>query len=242
VSGCTDVAAQMALTPSPSPEGRGEQDAVRSDSFSPLPPGEGSGVRAARESPHADADTAFRPATAFAFWCCLGVSAALFAAVTLAPKLRSYRELRHEYDAIERKLAVEERQVQHLQQVADALRNDPDFASELARADFGTDDSEERIPVDPRLSLEDASKLDATVANATADASTASHSTALLDTPLLDQLCDSAALRRSLLAAGALLILVGFTLLSGDARAPMDPDLDTRLRNWLTSRYRKPQT
>jgi hypothetical protein len=195
-----------------------------------------------RSGARGEQDAAFRPVIALAFWCCLGISAALFAAVTLAPKLRSYRELRHEYDALERKLAVEERQVQHLQQVADALRNDPDFASELARADFGTDDSEERIPVDPRLNLDDASKLNAAVRQAAADEARGLDSAAVLDTALLDRLCDSPPLRRSLLAAGGFLILVGFTFLSGDARLVTGPDLNTRLRDWLTSRYRKSNT
>jgi hypothetical protein len=182
-----------------------------------------------------DADAAFRPAAALAFWCCLAVAAALFAAVELSPKLRTYRELRHEYDALETKLTVEERQVQHLESVADALRNDPEFAAELARVDFGTDESEERIPVDPKLNLEDGSRFD----NAAGQRVAKTDPLGILQTPLLDKLCDSRLLRRSLLAAAVLLLLVGFVLFSGDARRLGHADLSARCRQWLAGRYGK---
>jgi hypothetical protein len=187
-------------------------------------------------------DSAFNPAVALAFWCCLALSAVLFAAVALSPKARTYRELRHEYDAIEGKVTFEERQVRHLQQVAEALQNDPDFASELARKDFGTNESEERIAVDPKLSLDDASKL-----NPSADRVAASGSKpgvdrlALLETPLLDQLCDSPLVRRSLLGAASFLLLIGFTFLSGDRRLAGQADLSTRCRQWLANRYFQPK-
>ena len=94
-----------------------------------------------------------RPLQSLLFWCCLALSAAIFAAVFLAPRLRTYRGLAREYAVLEGELVASERQVDYLQKVADALSHDRAFAAELARVDFGPSGPEERIAVRPALSF-----------------------------------------------------------------------------------------
>jgi hypothetical protein len=173
-----------------------------------------------------------------AFWCCLAVAASLFATVFLAPRLRTFRDLRREYDGLERELVTSERHVDYLQKVVDALRHDPEFAAELARVDFGVSGSEERIPVAPQLSLTGEPPAE----SVTAAGAARPFPRNLLDTPLLDTLSDDRSVRASLLGAASLLLLVAFTFLC-DTRprtVAIDPDCGrTRCRRWLAERYAK---
>lgn len=88
------------------------------------------------------------------FWVCLFTAAALYATVTLSPKLLAYLALDRECRINQWKLVSQERQVAHLQRVIDAQTNDPAFVREQARSDVGTAaQDEQRIPVDPHLRL-----------------------------------------------------------------------------------------
>src|SRR5579872_2877833 len=89
----------------------------------------------------------FSVASSLTFWASLGLAAVLFAALALAPKLRTYRDLRLEYEERQRALVSQEQRHDYLARVAEALINDADFAAEMARIDFGVADSEEHIPV-----------------------------------------------------------------------------------------------
>ncbi len=186
-------------------------------------------------APH-PSEPGFRAAASLAFWCCLLVSAAILATVFLAPRLRTYRDLRRQYDGLQRELVASERHVDYLQKVVDALRHDPQFAAELARVDFGVSRSEERIPVAPGLSLND----EATMDPETPQEAARPFPQSLLDTPLMETLADDRSVRASLLGAASLLVLVAFTFLC-DTR-PRLREVDavgwrTRCRRWFAERY-----
>jgi cell division protein FtsB len=194
-----------------------------------------------------DANTAepgFRPLAALSFWCSLFLAAGLFAVLALAPKLRTYRELAREQEGLERQLVTTERRTEALAKVADALEHDPQFAAELARANFdASSGSEERIPVDPQLSL---AAWDSTGSDAQAE-HPSGHSRLLdgsgLDGPLLDQLADDRSVRTPLMAASSILLLVAFGLCGDRAperRASALVVSRGRIRGWLADRYRKP--
>jgi cell division protein FtsB len=171
-----------------------------------------------------------------AFWFCLSVAAAIFAVVFLSPRLRTYRDLHRQYDGLERELVASESNVDYLNRVVEALKHDPDFAAELARADFRVAGSEERFAVAPALRLNGV-RTDGE--SATPDAARP-PAPSPLDTPMLDSLSDNRSVRSSLLGAASLLVLVAFTLL-----CQKRPNLESiesarwgdRLRRWLADRY-----
>jgi hypothetical protein len=180
-------------------------------------------------------EPAFRPLAATAFWVSLFGAAGLFAALALAPKLRTYRELSRDYDTLQRRLVSTEHRTERLAKVADALEHDAQFAAELARVDFDTPGAEERIPVGPQLSLP---AWDANPASA--DIATRPSSAALLDGPFLDTLSDDRGVRTPLMAASSLLVLVAVALCGErrPRRAEADPDATDRgVRGWLARRY-----
>jgi hypothetical protein len=171
-----------------------------------------------------------------AFWFCLAFSAAILATVFLSPRLRTYRDLKRQYDGFERELIASEGDVDYLHRVVDALQHDPDFAAELARADFSVSGSEERIAVAPALRLGGIRKPAESVALDTSRPIPRN----VLDTPLLDSLSDNRSVRTSLLGAASLLVLVAFTLLC-DKRPTTGPVETSRWgergRSWLADRY-----
>ena len=183
------------------------------------------------------AEPAFRPLAATTFWVSLFGAAALFAALALAPKLRTYRELSRDYDMLQRQLVSTEHRTERLAKVADALEHDSQFAAELARVDFDAPGAEERIPVGPQLSLP---AWDATPANA--DLATRRSRSALLDGPFLDTLSDDHRVRTPLMAASSLLVLVAFALCGERRPRRAQADLDATgrgVRGWLARRYGK---
>jgi cell division protein FtsB len=92
--------------------------------------------------------------TSLAFWLCLFTAAALYATVTLSPKLLAYLTLNRDYHANQWQLVSVKKQVDHLQKVIDAQKNDPAFVREQARSDFDVaSPDEQRIPVDSHLRL-----------------------------------------------------------------------------------------
>ncbi len=144
-------------------------------------------------------------AATLTFWGCLLIAAAMYAAVSLAPKMLTWATLKREQYEHQVKLVTLERQVTYLRRVVDAMENDPEFASQLARIDFdAARPGDERITVDPQLSL-DAREIPVLV-----DA-TPRHVSLLI--PLLRQLTDRPELRRALLAASAALAIFAFTFL-----------------------------
>jgi cell division protein FtsB len=93
--------------------------------------------------------------SSFIFWVCLFVAAGCYAVVVLAPKLIVFENLEAEYAANQWRLVSLEKQVDGLRKVIAAAQNDPAFVRELARSDFEVaHPDEQRIPVDPRLTLQ----------------------------------------------------------------------------------------
>lgn len=92
--------------------------------------------------------------TSLAFWLCLFAAAALYGSVTLSPKLLAFLTLNRDYRANQWRLVSLKKQVDHLQKVIDAQKNDPAFVREQARSDFDVaSPDEQRIPVDSHLRL-----------------------------------------------------------------------------------------
>jgi hypothetical protein len=191
---------------------------------------------AAADGFDAPVDNTERLLPSLAFWLCLAFSAAILAVVFLSPRLRTYRDLRRQYDGLERDLVAAEGNVDNLNRIVDALKHDPDFAAELARADFSVGGSEERIAVAPALRLNGVSKPAQPV---TPEAAHPFPQSAL-DTPLLDSFADNRPVRLSLLGAASLLVLVAFTLLC--EKTPGGEPVESipwgqRCRSWLADRY-----
>lgn len=89
-----------------------------------------------------------------AFWFALLFSATLFAVVSLSPKVLEKLTLEHQNRENQMRLLAVEKQVEHLKRINDALKNDANFARELARNDFeAARPDEHRIPVEDNLTL-----------------------------------------------------------------------------------------
>jgi cell division protein FtsB len=144
---------------------------------------------------------------ALAFWLSLLFSAVLYAAVVLSPKLLDYVALENEFQTNRAELVSLEQRVLHLERVSEALKNDPEFAAELARIDFeASRPGDERIAVEPLLSLE-------AVPATTRSASAAIDGPLAWYTPLLEVLARNQTLRMSLLAIAAVVMVGAFTFL-----------------------------
>jgi cell division protein FtsB len=149
--------------------------------------------------------------TSLAFWLCLFTAAALYATVTLSPKLLAFLTLNREYHANQWKLVSLMKQVDHLQKVIDAQKNDPAFVREQARSDFDVaSPDEQRIPVDSHLRLN--------IGTGNADLAVAAAELPWYS-PLLATVARSRSVANTLLGTAALLILYAFALLYDRAKA-----------------------
>ena len=89
-----------------------------------------------------------------AFWLTLLAAIGAYSLVALSPKLVSFIQLRHDYQATQMRLVSLEHEVDDLDQVVDSLSRDPDFVRKLASVEFGARrPGEERIPLDEHLQL-----------------------------------------------------------------------------------------
>ena len=152
-----------------------------------------------------------------AFWVMLAVAGACFAATLLAPKLASLLELEHEFQAGQLRLNRLEQQTLQLEQLVKALKDDPQFAAELARLEFDAIRPGEEIlavsgplVMNPRLVAEHALNGPAT------DASGYDPWFA----PTVRQLAGSPSWRNALLATAATLTLLAFTFLQECSSTP----------------------
>jgi hypothetical protein len=170
-------------------------------------------------STSSSAETRYDWIASLAFWLCLVVAAGLFASVTLAPRLAAHVELKKEFQANQVELVGMESRMQYLEKVAEALKNDPQFAAEVARIDFdAARPGDERIAVDKTLSLS-APKYDPPAVPAAAPTPWYA--------PIAQALVGSAALRPLTLLVAAGLVVVAFTFLHD---APSDDVDDTPAR------------
>jgi hypothetical protein len=186
-------------------------------------------------TPESPADARFNLAEALAFWCWLAIATGLFAAVALAPRVRTFLNLRQEYVALQRKLVAEERRVDYLRRVSDALKSDPEFSGELARLDLQATGPEERIPVDPKLILNAAPPDVFPDADAVAGETRASE----MSQSLVNTLADDRMVRRNLLGASAVIMVAAFTFLCGSVQSQKSPGRRPAKawRRWLARRY-----
>lgn len=172
------------------------------------------------------------------FWLTLLIAALLYAAVALAPKYLAYLESRRAFHANQMRLVALQHNERYLQKTVAALESDPLFAAELARVDFNAfRPGEEKIPVDPHLSLDARTEPELRVTNPRLPWYASLVTVAAENEPL----------RRNLLIAAAVIVLIAFTFLHeseaprirsaarmvhGGAAAAFAP------MKWLAARYR----
>ncbi len=167
-----------------------------------------------------------------AFWVSLTVSALLFAAVSLAPKLVAWRTLQEQFHSQQTRLLALEQQTEQLDRVVTALKQDPQFSAEVARLEFDAlRPGEEVIAVDGSLSLNP-------IAHDRPDDRARSRS-ADPWLPWLQALAADEPLRLGLLAAAACIVVLAFTFLHEGLESPEPSTLPAR--SWwqrATARYR----
>ncbi len=88
-----------------------------------------------------------------AFWLCLFSSAALFASVSLAPRLVEWHELHLLTLDRQQRLVVLDRHIQHLENVVDAWEFDPHFQLEMSRQAVTDPEEGQLIPLDQSLTV-----------------------------------------------------------------------------------------
>lgn len=145
------------------------------------------------------------------------LAAGLYASVALSPKFANYIRLRTDYHVTQFELVELEREVNYLGRVAQALER-PDFSEELARVDFDASrPGDERVRVKPKGSPISREGIDASAP----EESVARPAMAFpWYMPLLDMLASDAKLRKTLLIAASVILLVAFTFLhDGDRTA-----------------------
>lgn len=82
-----------------------------------------------------------------AFWTTLLVSAFMYAAVALSPKIADWINVRQQYESNSLRLQELEDEADYLERVAAALKKDPEFARRLVRATQSSDSTKEFVPV-----------------------------------------------------------------------------------------------
>lgn len=145
--------------------------------------------------------------TSIFFWVVLLTAAALYAGVSLAPKIVQWQRWQQVYVAQRYQLVEQENQVDALQRMVTALDQDPQFVAELVRLELdATATGEEVIPVDDSLTHDPRNGVASAVA---------SLPPSMPDPwePWLIVLSTHDSLRTSLLTAAAVLVIAAFTFL-----------------------------
>jgi len=86
-----------------------------------------------------------------AFWSSLLVSVAMYAAVSLSPKLADWISVRQQHAANAVRLQELEDEADYLERVAEALKSDPEFAHRLVHATQAGSTQNEFVPVSNSL-------------------------------------------------------------------------------------------
>ncbi|MFO1091894.1 MAG: hypothetical protein U0992_01085 [Planctomycetaceae bacterium] len=142
--------------------------------------------------------------TAPLFWICLLVAAGLYAPCVLAGRFVAWRELQYRHLRNQAELVGIQQDLRHLQRVADALEQDPEFAGRVARAELGAAPSRTRV-----IALPPELNGDPREPPARADIAPPKDDWYM---PTLRRIAGDAALRRNLLCAAAGIFLLGFLL------------------------------
>lgn len=168
-------------------------------------------------------------AISLAFWTGLLISAVLFAAVNLSPRLVAILKLRDEHYANQLRLVELEQQARQLERVVEALEHDPDFAAEMARLEFDAlRPGEEVIAVDRTLVLD---------ARHAATAERERTVTQAWYLPAVEVLATRRQLRNLLLLAAAVLVLASFTWLQESTAGQLETGVRACRGMW--ERYRR---
>lgn len=165
------------------------------------------------------------------FWLSLVAATLMFAAVGLSPKVLERLRLSEQYEANQLRLVQTELQNDQLQRVLDAIKRDKEFAAEMTRIEFDAmRQDEEIIPVDPALRL---SPRDL------ATPRTAAVIPAAWYRPLLVPFAENDLLRRNLLIAAAITVVVSFTWLQPTRPRSVAAPVQSRPSLWsgLRARY-----
>ena len=137
-----------------------------------------------------------------AFWLTLLVAAGLFGAVSLSPKLAAYLSLQDRYYAQQLELVQLEQQQRELERVITSMKEDPQFAAELARLEFdAVRPGEEILSVDSALTLDPKTPTAKPVIARAPEAAIK---------PWVTLLAERQPLRIGLLGCAALLVLLAF--------------------------------
>ncbi len=166
------------------------------------------------------------------FWLCLLLAAGMYALVVLAPKWQTHRNLKVDYHRNQLQLVSLEQDVERLDRIVGALENDPDFAAEVARVDFGVvRPGDELLPVDDHLTVSLQSFQQPSQRPASPNTRTAA---------VIRLFSEHQSLRHITLAAAGLLVLLAFALLIDPGQSDLCCDGDSSsLLTRLISRYRK---
>jgi len=143
-----------------------------------------------------------------AFWIVLVAAGGLYALVTLAPDWLVLGDLA-EREAMNRVVETRlEHQIEYLERIRDSLRNEPGYATELARLDVGdVRPDENRLTVDESLRL---APLQAVTTSTSPTAAAAGKWTAR---PAVAALAQNNTLQITLLVIAAAMVLFAFTAL-----------------------------
>ena len=139
------------------------------------------------------------------FWTSLLLSAVLYAAVSLSPKVAEWLRVRNQYAENARRLVELEDDIDYLERIAATLQSDPAFTQQLARAAMPAPGSDTGfVPVTEELMYGGVR---------TATTHSAANSSLHFVDPVI-RLASDIPLRRTLLITSGILVLVGFTFLN----------------------------
>lgn len=167
------------------------------------------------------------------FWLQLLLAAVLYGTVALAPKVNVLLELSADSMSLSSQLVDLERQVTDMKKVTEALEHDPRVLEELARLDLdATRPGEESIPVGADLMLQNGMTR------------ARFHQPDVVRpwyASLVEVFATSRNLRRTLLLAAAVLVLVSFTFFHASQAAQLRSGLQSVRAgtSFLAHRYRR---
>ena len=99
-----------------------------------------------------DTLTPRRTITSLLFWLCLFAAVGMYGVCALSARVVAWADLDREHRSRQAELVGKQREVRHLQRVADALESDPEFAARLARSELAASTpGAEVIPVPEEL-------------------------------------------------------------------------------------------
>lgn len=165
------------------------------------------------------------------FWLSLLAATTMFAAVGLSPKILERMRLEAQFDASQFRLVQMEQQNEQLERVLEAIRKDKDFAAEMTRIEFDAmRQDEEIIPVESGLRL---SPRDLSTARTPAVIAQAWYR------PILVPFAENDQLRRNLLTASAVLVVISFTWFQPARATQVEQQSGKRNSLWrqLRARY-----